>query len=65
LDVALPCRFLKKSGKNRGVHCRFGYFGKKKIKNKLHFFLLTNWLTKHQIGIDGGELPVFAVSGNN
>jgi hypothetical protein len=65
LGVASLCRFPKKSGKNKGIHCRFACFAGKKIKNGLHFFLSTNWLTNHQTGIDGGGLPGFAVSGNN
>tara|TARA_B100000676_G_C17360855_1_gene475700 strand:+ start:102 stop:314 length:213 start_codon:yes stop_codon:yes gene_type:complete len=62
--VASLCRFPKKSGKNQGIHCRFACFASKKNKNGLHFFLLTNWLTKYQSGISGKELPGFAISGN-
>tara|TARA_B100001029_G_C14706087_1_gene257509 strand:- start:30 stop:188 length:159 start_codon:yes stop_codon:yes gene_type:complete len=36
--VALLCRFLKKSGKNKGIHCRFACFASKKIKSGLQFF---------------------------
>tara|TARA_Y100000766_G_scaffold250930_1_gene234260 strand:+ start:768 stop:1001 length:234 start_codon:yes stop_codon:yes gene_type:complete len=63
--VASLCRFPKKSGKNQGIHCRFACFASKKIKNGLHFFLLTNKLTKCQSGINGRGLPGFAISGNN
>tara|TARA_B100000614_G_C14415641_1_gene439733 strand:- start:369 stop:698 length:330 start_codon:yes stop_codon:yes gene_type:complete len=65
LGVASLCRFPKKSGKNKGIHCRFACFASKKNKNKLHFFLLTNRSTKCQSGISGRRFPGFAVSGNN